>query len=59
MQYLYRPNECQMTFQETGARQVYGIDCCSTGTSPLTGERWTGWPIGATGASWTPSSWKT
>lgn len=27
MQYLYRPNECQMTFQETGARQVYGIDC--------------------------------
>ena len=23
MQYLYRPNECQMTFQETGARQVY------------------------------------
>ena len=24
MQYLYRPNECQMTFQETGARQVYG-----------------------------------
>lgn len=69
MQYLYRPNECQMTFQETGARQVYGIDCYrtgktrrrwrSTGTSPLTGERWTGWPIGAIGASWTPSSWKT
>ena len=27
MQYLYRPNECQMTFQEAGARQVYGIDC--------------------------------
>lgn len=25
MQYLYRPNECQMTFQEAGARQVYGI----------------------------------
>lgn len=23
MQYLYRPNECQMTFQEAGARQVY------------------------------------
>ena len=25
MQYLYRPNECQMTFQEAGARQVYGM----------------------------------
>ena len=31
MQYLYRPNECQMTFQETGARQVYGIDCYRRG----------------------------
>ena len=70
MQYLYRPNECQMTFQEAGARQVYGIDCyrrdrkdappvAQYRESPLTGERWTGWPIGATGASWTPSSWKT
>lgn len=67
MQYLYRPNECQMTFQEAGARQVYGIDCYRRDRKdappvaqyPLTGERWTGWPIGATGASWTPSSWKT
>ena len=27
MQYLYRPNECPMTFQEAGARQVSGLDC--------------------------------
>ena len=32
MQYLYRPNECQMTFQEAGARQVYGRCTGSTAT---------------------------
>lgn len=70
MQYLYRPNECQMTFQEAGARQVYGIDCYRRDRKdapPVAQYRDVSidrgemdrLPIGATGASWTPSSWKT
>ena len=46
MQYLYRPNECQMTFQEAGARQVYGIDCYRRGRKkPPPGTQYPGLSI--------------